>query len=124
MTTPLTSLASSVRTQLQVLHDAMAIIRSAQKGAPFEFADEQLELAQSLCEAAAHRFLRSGDCLTDLEDIQQIGSTENLGLPLSNYGYDASYRVSLSLDDKSAVAMRSILENGPFKDEPELLIRA
>ena len=50
---------------------AMAIIRSAQKGTPFEFADEQLELAQSLCEDAAHRFLRSGDCLTGLEDIQQ-----------------------------------------------------
>lgn len=50
---------------------AMAIIRSAQKGTPFEFADEQLELAQSICEAAAHRFLRSGDCLADLEDIQQ-----------------------------------------------------
>jgi hypothetical protein len=49
--------------------------------------------------------------------------TENLGLPLSNYGYDASYRVSLSLDDKSTVAMRLILENGPFKDEPELLVR-
>jgi hypothetical protein len=49
----------------------MAIIRSAQKGTPFEFADEQLELAQSLCETAAHRFLRSGDCLKDLEDIQQ-----------------------------------------------------
>jgi len=52
---------------------AMASIRSrnVQKETSFDFADKQLELAQSLCEAAAHQFLRSGDCSTELENIQQ-----------------------------------------------------
>jgi DNA-binding transcriptional MocR family regulator len=51
----------------------MATIRSrnVHKETSFDFADKQLELAQSLCEAAAHQFLRSGDCSTELENIQQ-----------------------------------------------------
>jgi hypothetical protein len=35
----------------------------------FEFTDKQLDLAQSLCETAAHQFLRTGDCAKELEDI-------------------------------------------------------
>jgi hypothetical protein len=52
---------------------AMATIRSrnVHKETSFDFADKQLELAQSLCEAAAHQFLRCGDCSTELENIQQ-----------------------------------------------------
>lgn len=35
----------------------------------FDFADKQLDIAQSLCETAAHQFLRTGDCVKELEDI-------------------------------------------------------
>lgn len=35
----------------------------------FEFADKQLDIAQSLCETAAHQFLRAGDCAKELEDM-------------------------------------------------------
>lgn len=36
----------------------------------FDFTDKQLETAQSLCETAAHQFIRSGDCSTQLETIR------------------------------------------------------
>jgi hypothetical protein len=45
--------------------------RNVQKETAFDFADKQLEFAQSLCEAAAHQVLRSGDCATELENIQE-----------------------------------------------------
>lgn len=46
--------------------------------------------------------------------------TESLGKPLSNYGYDANYRLNLGLDAETAVTLRTtILENRPFKDEPD-----
>jgi hypothetical protein len=44
--------------------------RSDQESA-FDVTDKQLEVAQSLCEAAAHQFLRCGDCATELESIQE-----------------------------------------------------
>ncbi|OXV09919.1 hypothetical protein Egran_02318 [Elaphomyces granulatus] len=50
---------------------SMGRSRNVQKESSFDFADKQLESAQSLCEAAAHQFLRSGDCSTELENIQQ-----------------------------------------------------
>ncbi|KAL1968014.1 hypothetical protein VTN77DRAFT_2431 [Rasamsonia byssochlamydoides] len=45
--------------------------RSMQKESPFDFADKQLELAQSLCETAAHQFLRYGNCSTELENVKE-----------------------------------------------------
>jgi hypothetical protein len=45
--------------------------RGIQKESSFDFTDKQLELAQSLCETAAHQFLRCGDCATNLENIQE-----------------------------------------------------
>ena len=42
-----------------------------QKNTPFDFADNQLELAQSFCEAAAFQCLRCGDCTTELETVEQ-----------------------------------------------------
>lgn len=44
--------------------------RSDQESA-FDVTDKQLEVAQSLCETAAHQFLRCGDCATELESIQE-----------------------------------------------------
>lgn len=38
---------------------------------PFEFVDKQLEVAQSLCETAAHQFLRCGNCATELQNVQE-----------------------------------------------------
>ncbi|RAO69738.1 uncharacterized protein BHQ10_005750 [Talaromyces amestolkiae] len=40
-----------------------------QNDSAFEFADKQLDIAQSLCETAAHQFLRTGDCAKELEDM-------------------------------------------------------
>lgn len=46
-------------------------IKAGPKGAsnntPFDIADQHLEVAQNLCETAAHQFLRRGDCLAELE---------------------------------------------------------
>ncbi|CRG84382.1 hypothetical protein PISL3812_01674 [Talaromyces islandicus] len=40
-----------------------------QQESSFDFTDKQLEAAQSLCERAAHQFIRSGDCSTQLSTI-------------------------------------------------------
>lgn len=42
---------------------------NSQNDSAFEFADKQLDIAQSLCETAAHQFLRTGDCAKELEDM-------------------------------------------------------
>lgn len=42
-----------------------------QKESSFDYADKQLELAQSLCETAAHQFLRCGDCSSELESVKE-----------------------------------------------------
>ncbi|KAI1910329.1 hypothetical protein LOZ12_004694 [Ophidiomyces ophidiicola] len=41
------------------------------KNSPFDLADTYLENAQALCEAAAHQFLRSGDCSKELDRTRQ-----------------------------------------------------
>jgi hypothetical protein len=41
----------------------------AQQESAFDFTDKQLETAQRLCESAAHQFIRSGDCSTQLDTI-------------------------------------------------------
>ncbi|KAJ5262325.1 hypothetical protein N7497_009460 [Penicillium chrysogenum] len=41
------------------------------KDSPFDFADKQLELAHSLCETAAYQVLRSGDCGTELDGVEE-----------------------------------------------------
>jgi hypothetical protein len=48
---------------------AGAITTTTQNESAFDFADKQLDIAQSLCETAAHRFLRTGDCTKELEDM-------------------------------------------------------
>ncbi|KAF3483083.1 uncharacterized protein GIQ15_02407 [Arthroderma uncinatum] len=41
----------------------------------FDLADKQLELAQSLCETAAHQFLRNGDCSRELSrTLERLGT--------------------------------------------------
>ncbi|KAF3400726.1 hypothetical protein DPV78_005446 [Talaromyces pinophilus] len=42
---------------------------NSQTDSAFDFADKQLDIAQSLCETAAHQFLRTGDCAKELEDM-------------------------------------------------------
>lgn len=42
---------------------------NSQNDSAFDFADKQLDIAQSLCETAAHQFLRTGDCAKELEDM-------------------------------------------------------
>ncbi|KAJ5528703.1 hypothetical protein N7527_002096 [Penicillium freii] len=41
------------------------------KDSPFDFADKQLELAHALCETAAYQVLRSGDCGTELDGVEE-----------------------------------------------------
>ncbi|KAJ5876046.1 uncharacterized protein N7529_001630 [Penicillium soppii] len=38
---------------------------------PSDFADKQLELAHALCETAAYQVLRSGDCGTELDGVEE-----------------------------------------------------
>lgn len=45
------------------------INNNSQNDSAFDFADKQLDIAQSLCETAAHHFLRTGDCAKELEDM-------------------------------------------------------
>ena len=44
---------------------------SLQKESPFDYADKQLELAHGLCETAAYQVLRSGDCGTELDGVEE-----------------------------------------------------
>lgn len=41
------------------------------KESSFDFADKQLELAHGLCETAAYQVLRSGDCGTELDGVEE-----------------------------------------------------
>lgn len=41
-------------------------LRATDSGPPFEEVDQDLEKAQSLCEVAAHQFLRDGDCRQEI----------------------------------------------------------
>ncbi|KAL1868585.1 hypothetical protein Plec18167_008176 [Paecilomyces lecythidis] len=50
---------------------AVGPMRNTKKESPFDFADKQLELAQSLCESGAHQFLRCGDCSAELQGVQE-----------------------------------------------------
>lgn len=44
---------------------------SIRKESPLDFADKQLELAYGLCETAAYQVLRSGDCGTELDGVEE-----------------------------------------------------
>lgn len=46
-------------------------LTSIRKESPFDFADKQLELAHGLCETAAYHVLRSGDCGTELDGVEE-----------------------------------------------------
>ena len=41
------------------------------KESPFDYTDKQLELAHGLCETAAYQVLRSGDCGTELDGVEE-----------------------------------------------------
>ncbi|KAJ5091923.1 hypothetical protein NUU61_006793 [Penicillium alfredii] len=43
----------------------------ARKESSFDFTDKQLELAHGLCETAAYQVLRSGDCGTELDGVEE-----------------------------------------------------
>ena len=45
--------------------------RTAQATAVFDTVEKELESAQSLCEVAAHQFLRDGDCSLEIEGTRQ-----------------------------------------------------
>lgn len=78
---------SSNGTGVELQLPALAAVRSTRVGAgvvgasgsltnirnesPFDFADKQLELAHGLCETAAYQVLRSGDCGTELDGVEE-----------------------------------------------------
>jgi hypothetical protein len=41
------------------------------KESPFDYTDKQLEVAHGLCETAAYQVLRSGDCGTELDGVEE-----------------------------------------------------
>lgn len=41
------------------------------KESPYDFADKKLDLAHGLCETAAYQVLRSGDCGTELDGVEE-----------------------------------------------------
>ncbi|KAL6232113.1 hypothetical protein BDW75DRAFT_218454 [Aspergillus navahoensis] len=45
--------------------------QAAARESPFDLADKNLELAHSFCETAAYRFLRAGDCASELETVKE-----------------------------------------------------
>ncbi|OAX79406.1 hypothetical protein ACJ72_06277 [Emergomyces africanus] len=51
------------------------LAKSPCKETAFDLVDKQLELAQSLCETAAHQFLRCGDCALELEKAKERFTT-------------------------------------------------
>lgn len=46
-------------------------VTGVRKESPFDFADKQLQLAHGLCETAADQVLRSGDCGTELDGVEE-----------------------------------------------------
>lgn len=67
-TSPLSCVRSTRTTSGIVGVSAMSAGRT---DSPFDFADKQLELAHSLCETAAYQVLRSGDCGTELDGVEE-----------------------------------------------------
>ncbi|KAK2880058.1 hypothetical protein FQN49_000605 [Arthroderma sp. PD_2] len=52
-----------------------ATAASKPSASAFDLTDKQLELAQSLCETAAHQFLRNGDCSRELsKTLERLGT--------------------------------------------------
>lgn len=45
--------------------------KAPQKEPPFDSADKLLEVAHSLCESAAYKFLRVGDCAMELNGVEE-----------------------------------------------------
>ncbi|CAG8232896.1 unnamed protein product [Penicillium salamii] len=67
-TTPLSCVRSTRTTSGVVGISGTSAMRT---DSPFDFADKQLELAHSLCETAAYQVLRSGDCGTELDGVEE-----------------------------------------------------
>ncbi|GES57983.1 hypothetical protein ATEIFO6365_0004005900 [Aspergillus terreus] len=72
------------------------------KDSPFDVADKHLELAHSLCETAAHHFLRVGDCATELN------------------GVDQKFKALLELAQKEVERLQAERKEEPQADEADL----
>ncbi|OKL58221.1 hypothetical protein UA08_06531 [Talaromyces atroroseus] len=89
--------------------------------ATFEFAEKQLEIAQSLSEFAAHQFLRCGDCREELEEIIAKFSTvlEMAGNEASRLRAEREerQRTDGSLSLKEHIAASSLQVSDLFNDD-------
>ncbi|EEQ89000.2 uncharacterized protein BDCG_04120 [Blastomyces dermatitidis ER-3] len=63
------------RNPLDTLDPPSKLGKPVIKETGFDLVDKQLELAQSLCESAAHQFLRCGDCVLELEKAKERFAT-------------------------------------------------
>ncbi|KAJ5782246.1 hypothetical protein N7457_004020 [Penicillium paradoxum] len=68
VTSPLSCVRSTRTTAGLVGVSGAGVLR---RDSAFDFADKQLELAHSLCETAAYQVLRSGDCGTELDGVEE-----------------------------------------------------
>ncbi|PYI11914.1 hypothetical protein BO78DRAFT_392599 [Aspergillus sclerotiicarbonarius CBS 121057] len=78
--TRMDSLASSLSSSESSENDVLSSIRKARnqgpprprarEHSPFDTAEKQLEVVHGMCETAAYHFLRSGDCSSDLANVE------------------------------------------------------
>lgn len=68
---PALSRVRSTRTGSAMVGVTTGSVTGVRKDTPFEFADKQLEVAHGLCETAAYQVLRSGDCATELDGVEE-----------------------------------------------------
>lgn len=83
------------------------------KSSCFEVADKSLETAQSLCEVAAHRFLRDGDCRLEIDGTRK--NFQNcLELAQKEYG-----RLSIEEAEEKAKEAEAEAERQKPQDTPQ-----
>ncbi|PGH05553.1 hypothetical protein GX51_02892 [Blastomyces parvus] len=90
--------------------------RPAAKENGFDLVDKQLELAQSLCESAAHQFLRCGDCVLELEKAKERFAT---ALDLAKVEVERLEKEAEAEREEAAKAAADALEAGDDEDEED-----
>ncbi|KAJ5246455.1 hypothetical protein N7468_001438 [Penicillium chermesinum] len=68
---PALSCVRSTRTGSALVGVTTGSANGMRQDSPFDFADKQLEVAHGLCETAACQVLRSGDCATELDGVEE-----------------------------------------------------
>ncbi|OJD24862.1 hypothetical protein ACJ73_03774 [Blastomyces percursus] len=104
------------RNPLDALDPQSKLCKPVIKETGFDLVDKQLELAQSLCESAAHQFLRCGDCVLELEKAKERFTTV---LDLAKVEVERFEKEAEAEKEEAAKAAAKALEVGENKDEEE-----